>query len=131
VVDWIGTCIDITRRKEIENELLETLEASQDRQSEVSALLEASKAVLIHREFGKASKVIFDCCKNLLGATAGYVALLSDDEKETKFYFLTPVGFHAQWTQLYRCQSVDYEQTLTEQERLLTITILVKANGQS
>jgi len=88
VVDWVGTCIDITRRKEIENELLETLKASQARQSEVSALLEASKAVLIHREFNKASKVIFDCCKNLLGATAGYVALLSDDEKENQVLFL-------------------------------------------
>lgn len=92
VVDWVGTCIDITKRKEIENELMETLKASQSRQSEVSALLEASKAVLIHREFNKASKVIFDCCKNLLGATAGYVALLSDDEKENQVLFLDAGG---------------------------------------
>ena len=88
VIDWVGTCIDITRHKEMENELLETLKASQARQSEVAALLEASKAVLVHREFSKASKVIFDSCKNLLGATAGYVALLSEDEKENQVLFL-------------------------------------------
>lgn len=92
VIDWVGTCIDITKRKEMEDELLETLKASQSRQSEVAALLEASKAVLVHREFGKASKVIFDCCKNLLGASAGYVALLSQDQKENQVLFLDAGG---------------------------------------
>ncbi|MCW3995851.1 MAG: PAS domain S-box protein [Candidatus Bathyarchaeota archaeon] len=88
VREWVGTCIDITSRKEIESELIDTLKASQDRQSEVTALLEASKAVLVHREFRKAAKVIFDSCKNLLDATAGYVALLSADGKENDVLFL-------------------------------------------
>ena len=92
VREWVGICIDITKRKEMENELLDTLKASQCRQSEISALLEASKAVLIHHEFSKAARSIFDSCKNLLGATAGYVALLSKDEKENHVLFLDSGG---------------------------------------
>ena len=76
----------------MEDELLETLKASQTRQSEISALLEASKAVLVHHDFSKAAKAIFDSCKNLLGATAGYVALLNEDSKENEVLFLDSGG---------------------------------------
>jgi PAS domain S-box-containing protein len=92
VREWVGTCIDITSRKEMENELLDTLKASQDRQSEVSALLEASKAVLVRHEFSDAARAIFDSCKGLLGAKAGYVALMSNDEKENNVLFLDSGG---------------------------------------
>ena len=42
---------ETTQRKEMEQELLETLEVSQQREAEISALLKASKAVLYNREF--------------------------------------------------------------------------------
>jgi PAS domain S-box-containing protein len=92
VREWVGTCIDITDRKEREQELRDTLEASHRRQAEVSALLNASKAVLKHREFAKSSQLIFESCKELLGATAGYVALLSKDGKENEALFLNSGG---------------------------------------
>jgi len=83
---------DITEHKKAERELVDTLEASHRRQAEVSALLEASKAVLVHREFSKAARSIFASCKDLLGATAGYVALLSRDKMENEVLFLDSGG---------------------------------------
>jgi PAS domain S-box-containing protein len=88
ITEWVGSCIDVSNLKEMEKELLDTLEASQSRQSEISALLEASKAVLQYRDFRKASRFIFDSCKDLLGASAGYVALLSQDGIENEVLFL-------------------------------------------
>jgi PAS domain S-box-containing protein len=75
-----------------QDELVDTLKASQSRQSEISALLEASKAVLIHSDFNKSARAIFDSCKNLLGATAGYVALLSKDAQKNEVLFLDSGG---------------------------------------
>ena len=92
VREWVGTCLDITGHKELEKELFDSLNASQVRQSEVAALLAASKAVLQHREFQKAARVIFDSCREMLGATAGYVALLSADGKENDVLFLDSGG---------------------------------------
>jgi len=57
--------LDITESKRLE--------------AEVSALLESSRAVLKYREFPEAVRVIFDSYKKLIGANAGYVALLSED----------------------------------------------------
>jgi len=81
--------VEIRRQQD---ELFDTLKASQSRQFEISALLEASKAVLIHRDFNKSARAIFDSCKNLLGATAGYVALLSKNGKENEVLFLDSGG---------------------------------------
>lgn len=83
---------NITERKRAERELFDTLAASQRRQAEISALLKAAKAVLQHREFGQSAKAIFDSCKELLGATAGYVALLSEDGKDNVVLFLDSGG---------------------------------------
>ncbi len=79
---------DVTDRKKMENELRDTLDASHRRQSEISALLSASRAVLQHREFKNSARIIFNSCKELLGARSGYVALLSKDGKENEVLFL-------------------------------------------
>ena len=50
VVRVIEYCLDITERKRAQEELHQTLEQIQQRQLEVSALLDASRAVLHHRE---------------------------------------------------------------------------------
>jgi diguanylate cyclase (GGDEF)-like protein/PAS domain S-box-containing protein len=47
--------------------------------SESSALLEASRAVLVYRDFEPAARAIFDACRNLIGANAGYVGLMNED----------------------------------------------------
>ena len=60
--------------------------------SEISALLKASRTVLQNKEFQHSSRAIFDSCKELLGATAGYVALLSDSGRENIVLFLDSGG---------------------------------------
>jgi signal transduction histidine kinase len=84
--------METTQRKEMEQELLEVLEESQRRESEILALLKASKAVLYHREFQHSARVIFDTCKELIDASAGYVALLSKEGKENDVLFLDSGG---------------------------------------
>jgi PAS domain S-box-containing protein len=92
IIGSVHVARDITERKIMEEELRDSLAASHRRQLEVSALLEASKAVLQHREFKNSARAIFDSCRELLGATAGYVALLSKDKKENEVLFLDAGG---------------------------------------
>jgi signal transduction histidine kinase len=88
VFEWVGTCIDITKSRNMEHELTIFLEKSHRRETEISALLKASRSVLQYKEFQDSARAIFNACKELLGATAGYVALLSDDGKENEVLFL-------------------------------------------
>ena len=83
---------DITEHKKMDQETSNLLEESQRHESEISALLTSSKAVLQNKEFPDSARAIFDACKKLLGATAGYVALLSDDGKENIVLFLDSGG---------------------------------------
>jgi PAS domain S-box-containing protein len=75
-----------------EAELQNILVKSRLHQAEVSAMLEASRAVLEYHKFDAAARFIFDSCKNLIGATAGYVALLSEDGSENELLFLESGG---------------------------------------
>ncbi|MGA2463408.1 MAG: MASE3 domain-containing protein [Thermodesulfobacteriota bacterium] len=84
--------LDITERKQAEEALQNALEASQRRQVEISALLEASRAVLEHHEFTDAARSLFDSCKNLIGATAGYVSLASEDGTQNEALFVDSGG---------------------------------------
>jgi diguanylate cyclase (GGDEF)-like protein/PAS domain S-box-containing protein len=79
-------------RKQAEEALRHALAESQQRQAETSALLTVSRAILEYREFKDAAQSIFDTCKNLIGATAGYVALLSADETRNELLFLEAGG---------------------------------------
>ena len=92
---WIGRRAsnrDVTERKQIEQELSSSLEKSHQRESEISALLKSSRAVLQNKDFQDSARAIFDTCKELLGATAGYVALLSENGKENQVLFLDAGG---------------------------------------
>ncbi len=75
-----------------EAKLKEALAESQRRELEFSALLEASRTILEYRDFPQAARRIFDSCKNLTGATAGYVALLNADGDENLVLFLDAGG---------------------------------------
>ncbi|MBU2514083.1 PAS domain S-box protein [bacterium] len=59
---------------------------------EISALLDASKAILILKSFEEAARKIFDICRELIGAQSGYVALLSEDGAENEVLFLEAGG---------------------------------------
>ncbi len=58
----------------------------------VSALLEANKAILEETDFATAAHRIFDACRELTGASSGYVALLSPDGEENELLFLEAGG---------------------------------------
>jgi len=82
----------LNKPKKMELELALALDESQRREAEISALLKASRAVLQNREFPESARAIFDTCKELTGAIAGYVALLSDNGKENIVLFLDSGG---------------------------------------
>ncbi len=92
VVQMIEYCLDITERKQTEQKLHDALAESELRQSEITALLEGSQAVLKHREFQDAARAIFNSCKGLVGATGGYVALLKKGREEYDLLFLESGG---------------------------------------
>ena len=82
----------LNRPNKLEQELALALNESRRREAEISALLKASRAVLQNREFPESARAIFDACKELTGAIAGYVALLSDNGKENIVLFLDSGG---------------------------------------
>jgi PAS domain S-box-containing protein len=83
---------DITDRKQAEDALCNALDKSHQQAREVTALLESSQAVLQYREFKDSAKSIFNSCKNLIGAKAGYVALLTPDGTENDLLHLDAGG---------------------------------------
>lgn len=88
VVGTMSIGEDITENKRSEEALIIALEETRQRNAEILALLEGSRAVLEYHEFKDAAQAIFDSCKNLIGATAGYIALLSKDGAENESQFL-------------------------------------------
>ncbi len=83
---------EIEVRKQAEAALQRSLAESRQKQDEIAALLESARAVVAHKEFTPAAQSIFDACKKLIGAAAGYVALLSDTGEENEVLFLDSGG---------------------------------------
>jgi DNA-binding response OmpR family regulator len=81
-----------TERKRAEEALRRALDESRRRRAESAALLEAARAVLEHKDFARAAQAIFTSCKNLVGASAGYVAVLSPDRTENEMVYLDSGG---------------------------------------
>lgn len=86
------TITDITDRRAAEMELESALEGSRRREEEVSALLKGARAVLEQEDFQTTARKVFNICSELIGATSGYVALLSDDGSENEVLFLESGG---------------------------------------
>ena len=86
------SCIDITSRKQTDRALLDTLAASVQRHAEISALLEGSQAIAKNHDFKGAAQALFYSCKQLIGATSGYIALVSQDGTENEVLFLDSCG---------------------------------------
>jgi PAS domain S-box-containing protein len=128
VVGFIVSSRDISTRRQAEIDLKKALEVSKQREAEVSALLEGSRAVLRHREFEDAARSIFDSCKNLIGASAGYVALLTKEETYNELLFLDSGGRYCTVDpslsmpirglreQAYRTGKTVYENNFTKSE---------------
>jgi PAS domain S-box-containing protein len=75
ITHFIAIKQDVSERKRSEAALADALGQTRRRTEEVTALLTASRAVLERRSFPAAAKAIFESCKALVGAAAGYVAL--------------------------------------------------------
>ncbi len=73
------------RIEERTKELNIALQSSRQRQAEVEALLKSARAVLENKEFSQTARTIFETCKDLIGANAGYVALEKGDYNEAIF----------------------------------------------
>lgn len=53
----------------------------------LQSLINCAKATLKSSSFKQAAQAVYDACKDLIGATAGYVALLSADEIQNEVLF--------------------------------------------
>ena len=78
----------INAEKQKEKDLQEILR----RQKEKDELLSAAGKILKTNDFAIVSRQIFDACASIIGAKAGYVALLSDDGEENELLFLEDGG---------------------------------------
>jgi PAS domain S-box-containing protein len=78
---------------ELERQLAEdairaALEETRRREQEIAGLLLAARAVLEESAFVDGARAIFDICRERIGATAGYVAILSADGEHNEVLFL-------------------------------------------
>lgn len=73
-------------------QLCEVIQESSIREKELQAIMNGSKSVLGQEGFTESARAIFDHCKNLIGATSGYVALLSEAGEENEVLFLEAGG---------------------------------------
>jgi PAS domain S-box-containing protein len=73
---------------EVEAVREQALALATQRLAEITALRKAARAVMEHHTFQEAARAIFDAAKDLIGAVAGYVALLSADGSENEVLFL-------------------------------------------
>jgi len=74
-------------------QLLAAIDVADRRNQELVALMQGSQAVMEQKAFKDTARSIFDYCKNLIGATSGYVALLSETGEENEVLFLEAGGF--------------------------------------
>lgn len=79
-------------RDEVVDRLCDAIHESSIREKELQAIMNGSKAVLSQKGFTESARSIFDYCKDLIGATSGYVALLSDAGEENEVLFLEAGG---------------------------------------
>lgn len=83
---------DVTEQRQTESEVWTALAELKHRERGVASLLDVSRLILDRRDFAHTARHVFDKCKELTGATAGYVALLSDDGLENEVLFLDAGG---------------------------------------
>lgn len=87
-----GLVTDITERKQAEEALQQALAQTRQHAKDITALLEGVQTVLTSHQFIDAAQKIFSACAQAIGATAGYVALLSANGEENEVLFLEAGG---------------------------------------
>jgi PAS domain S-box-containing protein len=84
---------DITESKKRDAALTEALIASHQSEREMNALFKATRAIPESHNFKEAAAAIFQQCKEIVGASCGYVALLSEDGLYNSVLLLDDGGF--------------------------------------
>jgi len=79
---------DVTARRRAEKDRADALRSARERSEELKALLETSRLILEMNSFRDVSQKIFKSACAVIGATNGYVALLSPDGKSNDLIFL-------------------------------------------
>jgi two-component system, cell cycle sensor histidine kinase and response regulator CckA len=74
----IGLGRDVSERRRAEEALRTMVKETNARREEITALLESTRLVLEHVSFEQTAADIFRLCKELVGATRGYVCLFTD-----------------------------------------------------
>lgn len=72
--------------------LRKSIKEHEKHEEQISELLSATHNILETNDFTTTAKQIFDSCARMIGAKAGYVALLSDDGHENELLFLEDGG---------------------------------------
>lgn len=85
-----GVGRDISERKRAEERLRSVIMETNERREEITTLLDSTRSVLEFKKFEDAARAIFNRLKKLVGASAGYVALLDKTGKENKVLFIEP-----------------------------------------
>lgn len=88
----IAYAIDITRRKNVEQERNQLLAGYKQKAEEMEALFNGTRLLLEDESFESTARQLFDICRQVTGAQSGYVALLSDDGSENEVLFLEAGG---------------------------------------
>lgn len=83
---------EITKQKEAEEKLIKALKHSKKKEMEVSELLAATHTILNTSDFKVVARKVFDACARVIGAKAGYVALLTEEGLENELLFLESGG---------------------------------------
>lgn len=89
---FVCTTRDLTDRDLVQKGLPVAATEFRDGGAQAEAVLEACRVVAKSAEFGGAARAVFESCKTLIGATAGYVALSTADGREDRVLFSESVG---------------------------------------
>ncbi len=114
------------RLQEREKQAVSALNLARMRQAETAALLEASRAVMGHRTFAAGARAIFDHCREVIGAPAGYISLSDATGTQNEVVFLeagglpctvsegTPMPIRGLRAEAYEAKRVIYNNNFTQ-----------------
>lgn len=78
--------------EEREERLKIAIQQGERREAETAALNKAAQAVLRHRQFADAARAIFDCAREIIGASGGYISLANETGDQNDVVFLEAGG---------------------------------------
>ncbi|MFH2095738.1 MAG: PAS domain S-box protein, partial [Bacteroidota bacterium] len=85
-----GITVDISERKKAEEKVIKLLAETEHQKMEIESLLIGARSVMEHEDFESSARTLFNACRDITGAKAGYVALLNENKEENKVLFLDP-----------------------------------------